>query len=289
MSSCTKIYGFQPSPILAGVGIGLFTLLTMLHITRMLTTRTWDNIPMILAGVAELLGYSLRLFSAVNSCSTDAVAVFGGQSVLLTIGPTLVMLTVSLVQPLFVAALGGDQFVWVPLRLQRPLYLAINIALLALQTIAATIEVTTKDTSLLQIEGKVLIASFAAQTVFWAFLLAENTYFRFRMGRTNKEIELRGWKWWIQLFGLAVSIIGFGCNLVRLTALGGVKLLLVNEWTFYAFDGYQTAVVMLAWGLFYLPGRLIRLSGMANSQEQYEMNRVLRGRFSGESEVALGE
>ncbi|RMZ85804.1 hypothetical protein DV737_g387, partial [Chaetothyriales sp. CBS 132003] len=121
--------------------------------------------------------------------------------------------------------------------------------------------------------GKAVIASYVAQMLFWAYLLAENTYFSIRLGRWIKKdperrttIRLSHWKWWNQLFGLSVSIIGFGRNLVRLTALGGVEFLLVNEWTEYAFDGYQLAVVLFAWGVFYLPGKLTTVPGCFDSE-----------------------
>ena len=70
---------------------------------------------------------------------------------------------------------------------------------------------------------------------------------------------------------------------MQLTALGGVQYLLINEWTNYAFDFYQMAVVMLAWGVFYLPSLLKGSSSDANGmipleeRNGYGANDVLNG------------
>ncbi|KAF2095730.1 hypothetical protein NA57DRAFT_79440 [Rhizodiscina lignyota] len=278
-ASCFLLYRYQPSSVLAGIAIGIYTLLTLLHLVRMLSTRTKDNVYFVLAGMAELTGYCARLYSAATSCSANSVVAYGVQSVLLILGPTLLMFTVGLIQPQFVAVLHGEQCVWVPLHLQRRLYLGLNATLLFLQMSGAIITVISHDIGLLKIGGKVLIAAYIIQIVFWAFLLAENTYFRFRLQRLRQTHELRHWKWWIQLFGLAITIIAFGRNLVRLTAIGGVTFLLVNEWPSYAFDGFQMVVVMLAWGLFYLPGVLKKQHDLVGRGDvPYEMDHRSEGR-----------
>lgn len=267
------MYGYQPSVELASVAVGIFAVLTLLHVVRMVTTNTWDDIFLIFGGVVELVGYIFRLSSAVSSCSTATFSAFGIQSVLLLLGPTLLMFTVGLVQPRFIAVLGGDRFVWVPIRLQRPLYLGINTVLLIVQATGAIMEVSTHDMALVEAGAKIIIASYVMQMFFWGFLLAENTCFTIRMRKAKKNPAFKGWKWWNQLFGLSVAIIGFGRNLMRLTAFG-VQFLLVNEWTSYAFDGYQMGVVMVAWGVFYLPGKVKSQSTLTNSTpgaEDWEM------------------
>lgn len=184
------------------------------------------------------------------------------------------MFTVALTHTEFIKALNAEGFAWVPaLRLQRPVYLGINSLLLILQLIAGVMLATATTISFATIGSDLLIASYVTQMVFWGFLLAENTWVTFKLGKSLKSVERANlststsndssivvkerfskWKWWAQLFGLAISIIGFGRNLMRLTELG-VDFLKENEWTSYAFDGYQMVVVMGAWAVFYLPGK----------------------------------
>lgn len=103
---------------------------------------------------------------------------------------------------------------------------------------------------------KLKTAIFVIQIVFWGFTFVENIHIMSRVSRHRSEAireRIPKWKYWNQLFGLAISVIALGRNVMRLTMDGGVEFLNVNEWPSYAFDGYQMVVVMGAWAIWYLP------------------------------------
>ncbi|KAI5365162.1 Putative RTA-like protein [Septoria linicola] len=281
--SCRSPYPYEPSIVLASVGIGLFAVLSGVHVLRMVTTRTWEDIFMILGGLCQTTGYVARAYSAQNVCSKAAYA---AQNVLLLLGPSLLMFTVTLVHSSYIRALSAGDFSWVPLKFQKAIYLFINVACLVIQAAGGIEMSVAQSRGIAETGSKLKVAAFVIQMVLWGFILAENTTITIRVGRAVKRagrIDLaatssagssitavrerfQNFKRWSQLFGLAISIIGSGRNLMRLTELG-VGFLQNNEWPGYAFDGYQMVVVMGAWALFYLPGKL---RNVERSQARYE-------------------
>jgi hypothetical protein len=201
----------------------------------------------------QLSGFTARLFSCQDVCNRAA---YGVQSVLLVLGPTLFMFSVNWTQTTFVRALHADNICWVPVALQKWFYLGINIILIIPQSIGGIVTVSSTSIPAITTASKVTIAIYVIQTVFWGFTFAENIYMSVRLRRHPTEESLhrlRNWTYWNQLFGLSVSIIGFGRNGMRLTMSGGIAFLIENEWPSYAFDGYQMVVIMSAWVVFNLP------------------------------------
>lgn len=209
----------------------------------------------------QTTGYIARAYSTQNVCDQHSYA---AQAILLLLGPTLLMFTVTLSHTAFLRALHADDFCWVPIRFQRPIYLGVNLACFIIQ-LAGGIELGVAQTRHIAETGsKLKIAAYVIQMVFWGYILAENTTVMIRLGNAIKRAHKASltqmssmtnnasgvlltaerfphFKRWSQLIGLAISIIGFGRNLMRLTELG-VAFLQNNEWTGYAFDGFQVCI-----------------------------------------------
>ena len=201
------------------------------------------------------MGLGARVFSSED---VDSFGAYGVQNMFLLLGPTLCMLTVNLTQVKMMRCLKSENLGLLSAQLRLPIYLASNIVLLILQGIGAMIIALTHEVTLIESATKIITASYVCQMVFWIFTFAENIFWTVRFGRSSSNIQLMmpHWKLYNQLFGLAISIIAIGRNLMRLTELGMRPngFMAVNEWPNYAFDIYQTAVVLMAWGIFYLPG-----------------------------------
>lgn len=168
------------------------------------------------------------------------------------------MFSVNLTQTMFAQAVDGASFCWLPIKYQRITYLIVNTILMIIQIIGGVMSVAQGPVSVVATGAKISIAMFITQLLFWGFTFAENIYMTSRLGRHPSEASrerIPKWKYWNQLFGLSISIIAFGRNVMRLTMDGGVEFLSVNEWPSYAFDGYQMVVVMGAWAIWYLPGK----------------------------------
>jgi hypothetical protein len=188
------------------------------------------------------------------------------------------MVSVNITQTDFARLLRAGQFCWVPITWQQPLYLGINGVLLVLQAIGGILTISSSSIATIATGSKLTIAVYVTQTFFWLFTLAEHLYMTIKLSRYPTEASktcLPNWKQWKNLFGLAVSIIATGRNIMRLTMAGGIQFLVVNEWPSYAFDGYQMFVVLGAWTIWYLPQKCLR------GKRRGDYNQLVRGRIDG--------
>ncbi|KAF2165783.1 hypothetical protein M409DRAFT_55651 [Zasmidium cellare ATCC 36951] len=289
-ANCQSVYPYDPSLPLAAVAVSFYAIVVGLHVWRLILTRAWDNIFMVIGGFFQLVGYAARLYLSQNVCSKSA---YGAQAVLLLLGPSTLMFTVTLTHTQYIKALNADKICWLPIRMQRPLYFCINFLCIFVQGVGGIDMAAASERGLAEAGGKIKIASFVAQMVFWVFIASENGWVTYRYGAllrrsANRAQDESGmvpdikptfarFKLWSQLFGLAISII-VGRNMMRLTELG-VDFLKNNEWPGYAFDGYQMVVVMGAWGVFCLPGKCKEVLA---SHERYQHLELMRSNSSQE-------
>ncbi|KAJ5930881.1 hypothetical protein N7466_006374 [Penicillium verhagenii] len=284
-STQCELYMYTPSLALAVVAVIVFAVLTTAHLLYMIRAKAWTGIFFVLGGLAQMSGYTARLFSSQDPCNRVA---YGFQSVLLLLGPSLIMFSVNLTMTDFTRTLSATRFCWVPIDLQQPLYLTINTVLIIIQTVGGIMTVASQSLESIEVASKMSIAIFVIQLVFWLFTLAENIYMSICLRRHPTEASKTAfprWKNWNQLFGLAISIIAVGRNIVRLTMDGGIAFLVENEWPSYAFDGYQMVVVLGAWAIWYLPGKCRDTTemGLEGFQRQQEPKETFE-RFEGDKD-----
>ncbi|PWY90411.1 hypothetical protein BO94DRAFT_584422 [Aspergillus sclerotioniger CBS 115572] len=252
----TAYYAYTPSAIPAIIGVGIYCTLAAVHSLRVISTKAWDGSFMIFGSFFQAMGCGARILSSHNKYEKGAWA---AQYVLLIWGPALVMFTVNLTSVEFTKAIGAEKKVLIKPRIARPLYFTINTILFLLLSIGVVMKVTAA-TEKLQMGTTLTKAGLIIQLLFWLFTFIENLVMTIRLGRDPSKESLEvvpQWKRWNQLLGLATSIIAMGHNVVQLTQMGMASDGFMNatEWPAYAFDIYQLAVVLGAWGIWYLPGR----------------------------------
>ncbi|PLB43219.1 hypothetical protein P170DRAFT_431175 [Aspergillus steynii IBT 23096] len=254
--SDTAYYVYTPNPILAIIGVGVYCTLTAMHIFRVTSTKAWDGSFMALGSFFLAMGCGARIMSSHDIHDKGAWA---AQKVLLLWGPNMLMFTVHLSHAEFVKALHAEKHVFVGPRIARPLYFALNTVLFLLMMFSIVMLVTTSDDGKKPLYTTLVKASLIIQLIFWLVTFVENAWLSIRLRRhpTTESIEvIPSWKRWNQLFGLAISILAMGHNVVQMQMLGEAKGFMASaEWAAYAFDIYQSGVVLLGWGIWYLPGR----------------------------------
>lgn len=252
--SSTSYYVYTLGLILAVVGVGIYCALFASHALRVWRFNAWDGSYMLMGAlgkeqpdlilkylspdilIVQAMGLGARVYSSED---TDRFGAYGVQYLFLLLGLTLCMVTVNLTQVKMMRCLRSENFGLLPAQFRLPIYFTTN--LLLLQGIGAMIITLTHKPALIGSAMKILTASYVCQMIFWMFTLAENILWSFRFGRSsfaNAQLMMPHWKRYNQLFGLAISIVAMGRNMTRLTQMG-----MVNEWTSYAFDFYQTALL----------------------------------------------
>jgi hypothetical protein len=188
------------------------------------------------------------------------------------------MFSVNLTQIEFARVLEAEKFCWVPTAWQPALYSVLNAVLMIVQLVGGVMSTASSSIETIKTGTKITIAIYVIQLFFWLFTLAENTYMTTKLRRQPTEAcnsKLPHWERWSQLFGLSVSIIAAGRNVMRLTMAGGVAFLVDNEWPSYVFDGYQMVVVLSAWAIWYLPEQLGKVGSRVSYTSLAELERAV--------------
>ncbi|PYI00852.1 hypothetical protein BO78DRAFT_424110 [Aspergillus sclerotiicarbonarius CBS 121057] len=253
----TAYYAYTPSAIPAIIGVGIYCTLAATHALRVISTRAWDGTFMVLGSLFQAMGCGARILSSHDK---DDKGAWAAQYVFLIWGPAFIMFTVNLTGVEFIRALGAEKKVLIKPRIARPLYFTLNAILFLLLSVGVVLKVTATATDKVQLGSTLTKVALVIQLLFWLFLFIENLVMTIRLGRdpTKEALEvIPKWKRWNQLLGLAISIIAMGHNVVQMTQLstGSENFMTATEWPAYAFDIYQMAVVLGAWGVWYLPGR----------------------------------
>jgi hypothetical protein len=187
------------------------------------------------------------------------------------------MFSVNLTQIEFARVLEGETFCWIPISWQPALYSVLNAVLMIVQLVGGVMSTASSSIETIEAGTKITIVIYVIQLLFWLFSLAENTYMTTKLRRQPTEAcnsKLPHWKRWSQLFGLSVSIIAVGRNVMRLTMAGGIAFLVDNEWPSYVFDGYQMAIVLSAWAVWYLPEKLGKVGPRVSYTSLAELERA---------------
>ncbi|KAJ5628015.1 RTA1 like protein-domain-containing protein [Penicillium lividum] len=158
-----ELYDYTPSLALAVIAVIAFSGLSAVHSFRMIQTNTWSSIFFVLEAFAQLSGYTARLCSTQNVCDR---ASYGIQSILLLLGPTLIMFSVNLTQTKFARALDAERLCLVPIQWQNSLYLSMNTVLIVVQVVGGIMTVESTSTTTIAISGKMGIAVYVIQTIF---------------------------------------------------------------------------------------------------------------------------
>jgi hypothetical protein len=95
----------------------------------------------------------------------------------------------------------------------------------------------------IEVGTKITIAICVIQLLFWLFNLAENTYMTIKLRHQPTEAcnsKFPHWKRRSQLFGLSVSIIAAGRNVMRLTMAGSVAF-------WWIMSGHHMYLMAIKW------------------------------------------
>ncbi|KAE8152926.1 hypothetical protein BDV25DRAFT_127550 [Aspergillus avenaceus] len=221
-----------------------YSILAALHIFRVASTKAWDRIFMALGSFSPTIGRGARILSSHIIYNKGSWA---AQKALLLWGPNMLIFTVHLTHTEFVKALHAESHVVSKPWIARPLYFTLNTILFLLMIFSVTMLVTTSDESKERQYTNLLKASLI------------NTWLNFRLPHHVAIESIEGipkWNQWNQRFGRVPSIIAIGHNVVWMQLLREADGFIARtEWTAYAFDIDQSTVVLLGWGIWYLPAR----------------------------------
>ncbi|KAJ7578416.1 RTA1-like protein [Mycena floridula] len=262
-------YGYKPSLAICGMFIALFSISSILHLVEALAFRSFFMLPTaVFAGLLEILGWSARLWSSLNTTSKIPFSI---QITATIVGPTPLLAANFIVLGRMIQILG-PAYSRISPQLYTKIFLTCDIVSLIVQGAGGgSASAAANHGTNVKPANNVVIAGIAFQlAVILAFVtLALEFTWRFINNKPFKRVTQgpdtrRGYSV-PQLKNLAcaltmstlVLVIRAIYRLVELSAGWGGKIM-STQWLFNVFDGGMVVIAIFAFN-FAPPGKLLRL------------------------------
>ncbi|KAJ5459154.1 RTA1 like protein-domain-containing protein [Penicillium desertorum] len=250
------LWHYVPSLPLAITFTALFCLATTAHIWKLHTTKMWSNIPFVLGGIMEIIGY---VFRAVSAYSTGELVPYIMQDIFLVLPPVFFAATLYMTYSHIVRAIHGEPFSPISMRWATRFFVTGDIVCLLIQGNAAGLLAkpeTTKTGDYIIIAG--LILQILIFVYFLICCLLFNMRFRAKVGGTASTAHVPWQACLNMLYVTSMAILARNIFRVVEFALQSVDdagYLVTHEWPLYAFDGALMLSVMVVF-FFWYPSQL---------------------------------
>ncbi|OAL52709.1 RTA1-domain-containing protein [Pyrenochaeta sp. DS3sAY3a] len=244
MADDKSYYDYTPSVAAAAIFIIIFLILVVIHILRLIKTRTWFCIPFIIGGLFEVFGYVGR---ALGKSKPSTLGPYIMQALLILLAPILFAASIYMFLGRIIRAAGTTSYSIVRPTWLTKIFVGGDILCFLVQAAGGGI-LSGADTKKSQDLGKgVILAGLCLQMVIFAFFLVVAAIWHIRMNKNgNKAGDQRfDWSKFLKMLYI-VSIIITIRNLFRVIeyAMGEEGYLLANEWPIYVFDAALMAIVL---------------------------------------------
>ncbi|CAG8886049.1 unnamed protein product [Penicillium egyptiacum] len=240
------LWHYVPSLPLALTFTVLFCLATTAHIWKLHTTKIWSNLPFVLGGILEIIGY---VFRAVSTNSTGGLLPYVIQDIFLVLPPVFFAATLYMTYFHIVKAIHGEPFSPISMRWATRFFIAGDIVCLLIQGNAAGLlakSETTKTGDYIIIAG--LILQILIFVYFLICCLLFNMRFRAQVGESHAAAHVPWQTCLNMLYVTSMAILVRNIFRVVEFAMQSVNdtgYLVTHEWPLYAFDGALMLSVMV--------------------------------------------
>ncbi|KAH7086065.1 RTA1 like protein-domain-containing protein [Paraphoma chrysanthemicola] len=235
-------YKYVPSVAAAGIFIVLFIILFIIHLVRLVKTRTWFCIPFLIGALLEILGYIGRALGKSNPTSTGPYVM---QALLILLGPIFFAASIYMFLGRIIVATNSASYSLIrPTRLTK-LFVGGDVLCFLVQAGGGGILAGSDSASSANIGKGVILAGLGLQMVIFGFFLVSAGMWHKRMNAGKRMNEVFDWPRHMNMLYVVSLIITFR-NLFRVIeyAMGEDGYLLANEWPIYVFDAAPMVVVL---------------------------------------------
>ncbi|KJR86903.1 RTA1 like protein [Sporothrix schenckii 1099-18] len=257
-------YRYYPSIAAAGVAVGLFGVLTVLHVAIAVRRRTWYFIPFCLGGIFEIVGYIGRILSSRDLWALGPYIV---QSILLLVAPALFAASIYIVLGRIVVHVHGESCALVPPRWLTKVFVCGDVLSFLLQAGGGGYQAA-GTLAALHTGERIIIAGLFVQLVFFGVFVAVAAVFHVRFLRrghsSSSSPGLPVWQRQMTALYVASALI-FVRSVFRVIEylMGNDGYILRHEVFLYVFDGLLMLAVMIVFLLAH-PNQMTRLTGTSS-------------------------
>ncbi|KAF2492802.1 RTA1-domain-containing protein [Lophium mytilinum] len=244
-----KYYDYDPSKVAAVIFLGIFGILTLLHLYQMLRTSAWYLIPFCLGGVLEIIGYLARLKGAAETPNwTKGPYIIQVLGILL--GPLLFAASIYMVLGRIILLTDGESHSIIRRKWLTAIFVCGDIFSFLVQAFGGALLAsgTAKDAK----KGKnIILVGLFAQILFFTLFLINSLIFmtRLRSRPTPKSQEVPWMKHLATLFIVAALILIRSVYRVTEYVQGEKGTLQLHEVYLYALDAALMALAMLIFSI----------------------------------------
>ncbi|SGZ59000.1 CIC11C00000003827 [Sungouiella intermedia] len=194
--SDNDLYNYNPSEVGAAVFAALFgmaTLVTMFQLLRIKRKRTdsrvWTNLPFILGGVLEFVGYIARIFSGK---SPTLLGPFIALAVCLLVSPALFAGSVYMVLGRVIVAVGAEGYSLIRLKWLTKIFVFGDILSFLLQGSGGSL-MSQRQKGAQRVGKAIVIIGLVCQIVFFSSFMIVTVVFQYRVKNipTSKSLYYR--------------------------------------------------------------------------------------------------
>ncbi|KAJ5354235.1 hypothetical protein N7541_006799 [Penicillium brevicompactum] len=245
---------YKPSVAAAAVVAILFCLCALVQIWRIIVTRQWFGIVVLVAAAFEGVGLLARAYSSKH---LDKQRPFEIQTLLIFLAPILFAASVYMLLGRLIRRSGHPELSFIRISWLTPIFVVGDIFCFFVQAIGVVILLRAESKSKFDLAKGVILAGLALQLFFFAVFILVAVVFQSRFNSLVRDkpvhlgvnLKIRLWNLYLCSFLITVR------NIYRLVeyATGTEAYLSTVEWPTYALDVGLMLIIMIVSNFWYFP------------------------------------
>ncbi|PWY92368.1 RTA1 domain protein [Aspergillus heteromorphus CBS 117.55] len=244
------LWKYLPSITAAAIFAVLFGGITCVHCFKLWRTRAWFNVPFVVGGAFEFIGYIFRIVCYNNTASITSYSV---QSVLILLAPVLYAASVYMTLGRIIRSIHAEELSVVPVSWLTRLFVISDIVAFWVQGGGAGLMVMQNMATVSKV---IVIVGLVIQMAMFSFFIVTSVVF---YRRAQQIPPTAGGVPWRQHMNTLFAVSGFILirSIYRVVeyTMGMDGYFLTHEWPLYVFDAVLMWLVMVIWAIKY-PGQI---------------------------------
>ncbi|KAJ5803437.1 Protein RTM1 [Penicillium pulvis] len=180
------LYRYTPSIPAAAIFAGIFLLLSILHLVRLVRNRTYFFIPFIVGLLFECAGYIARVFSHFD---TMALGPYIVQTMLILVAPPLFAASIYMTLGRVVVKLGAEKQSKVPVRFLTKTFVVGDVISFLMQCGGGGY-MAAGSISAMNTGANIVVGGLVVQLLFFGFFVVVSAVFHWRFKRQPRYIHV---------------------------------------------------------------------------------------------------
>ncbi|KAI0402994.1 RTA1-domain-containing protein [Xylaria palmicola] len=258
-----KLYRYDLSLPAAAVSLAVFSVLSALHVWRLVRHRAFYFTPFTIGGFFQVAGYAGRIWSHFDP---SAIGGFVIQAILILVAPALYAASIYMILGRLIRVVRAERISIIPLKWMTKIFVVGDVLSFLLQAGGGGVQ-SAGTLELYNVGEKIIIAGLFVQIVVFGFFMATTVVFNYRQSKhVSQQRTDVPWQRYLNIL-YAVSAIILIRSIFRVVEYlqGNRGFLISHEIFLYIFDALLMAAVMAIFLIYYVDGLSRAVGGKRGS------------------------